>query len=147
MQLEAQQTIIGLDVGGTKTAVVEGTSCGKILQRQEAPTESDRPFQETFPRIAQVIEQLMAAAQSADRRPAALSVSIGGPLRIQEGFLLNPPHLPGWHNLALKKRLEDRFPALPVVVEHDGNAGALAEFHFGVGRGIKDLRHLIPQVA
>ena len=92
MQLEQQQTIIGLDVGGTKTAVVEGTSCGKILQRQEAPTESDRPFQETFPRIAQVIEQLMAAAQSADRRPAALSVSIGGPLRIQEGFLLNPPH-------------------------------------------------------
>src|SRR5947207_4573182 len=143
MDIRPQQTIIGLDVGGTKTAVVEGTSCGKILQRQEVSTESDRPFEQTSPRIAQVIEQIMAAAQSAHRRPAALSVSIGGPLRIEEGFLINPPHLSGWHNLPLKKRLEDRFPALPVLVEHDGNAGALAEFHFGVGCGIKDLQHLI----
>jgi glucokinase len=35
------------------------------------------------------------------------------------------------------------FPQLPVFVEHDGNAGALAEFHFGVGRGRPGLQHLI----
>ena len=106
MQLEPQQTIIGLDVGGTKTAVVEGSSCGKILQRHEMPTESDRPFEQNFPRIAQLVEQIMAAAQSGGRQPAALSVSIGGPLRIADGFLINPPHLLGWHNLPLKQRLD-----------------------------------------
>src|SRR5207248_4861425 len=143
MKLEPQPTIIGLDVGGTKTAIVEGTSCGKILQRQEVSTEPDRPFDETFPQIAAIVDQGQSTAQSGGRRPAALSVSIGGPLRIEEGFLINPPHLLGWHHLPLRHRLEKRFPALPVVVEHDGNAGALAESHFGVGCGIKDLRHLI----
>jgi glucokinase len=73
----------------------------------------------------------------------ALSVSVGGPLRIAEGILIDPPHLPGWHGVRLKDRLAERFPGLPVSVEHDGNAGALAEFHFGVGKARSDLRHLI----
>ena len=43
----------------------------------------------------------------------------------------------------MKDRLHERFPTLPVFIEHDGNAGALAEFHFGVGRIHQDLQHLI----
>lgn len=71
-----------------------------------------------------------------------LSVSVGGPLRIAAGTLLDPPHLPGWHGVRLRDRLAERFPGLPVFVERDGNAGELAEFHFGVGRGRRGLRHL-----
>src|SRR5262245_7303991 len=138
-----QTTIIGLDIGGTKTAVVEGTFQARVLQRAETPTEASRPFDETFPIISSLIERSIAQAIKAEREPAALSVSIGGPLRIAEGVLLNPPHLTGWHGVRLKDRLSDRFPRLPVFIEHDGNAGALAEFHFGVGRGRTDLRHLI----
>lgn len=136
-------TILGLDIGGTKTACVEGTFGGQILQRCEIPTEPQRPFAETFPHIQQASQQIINAAQSQGRTIAAISVSIGGPLRIEEGFLIDPPHLPGWHNLPLKAHLEAAFPGLPVFVEHDGNAGALAEFHFGVGKGRTDLQHLI----
>lgn len=137
------KTIIGLDVGGTKTAVVEGTAEANILQRHEFPTEAHRPFTEVFPRLAKLIDQTIANAVDSGRRPVALSVSIGGPLRIQEGLLLNPTHLPGWHGVHLRKVLSDRYPELPVFIEHDGNAGALAEFHFGVGRGRTNLRDLV----
>lgn len=137
------QTIIGLDIGGTKTAVVEGTAEAKILQRHEFPTEAHRPFAEIFPRLAQLIDQTISAAVGSGRRPVALSVSIGGPLRIKEGLLLNPTHLPGWHGVHLRKTLSEQYPQLPVFIEHDGNAGALAEFHFGVGRGRANLRDLI----
>lgn len=136
-------TILGLDVGGTKTAVVEGTREAVILQRSEIATEAWRPFDEIFPRLSQLMQQTIAVAAQQQRRIAALSVSIGGPLRIAEGLLLDPPHLPGWHGVALKARLVAAFPQLPVFIEHDGNAGALAEFHFGAGRGRADLRHLI----
>ena len=57
--------------------------------------------------------------------------------------LLDPPHLPGWHGVRLKDRLEETVRGLPVFIEHDGNAGALAELHFGVGRDRPDLQHLI----
>jgi glucokinase len=43
----------------------------------------------------------------------------------------------------LKQRLKEQFPGLPVLIEHDGNAGALAEFHFGVGKGRPDVKHLL----
>lgn len=137
------RTILGLDAGGTKTACVEGTADGEILQRVELPTHANEPFAQTFPRIAEALHGVMAEAGHAGRSIAALSVSVGGPLRIKEGFLLNPPHLPGWHNVALRAALEAAFPGLPVRVEHDGNAGALAEFRFGAGRGRTGLRHLI----
>jgi glucokinase len=136
-------TILGLDAGGTKTACVEGTVTGEILQREEMPTHATEPFAETFPRIAEALRGVKDKAERAGRSIAALSVSVGGPLRIDEGFLLNPPHLPGWHQIGLKAALEAAFPGLPVRVEHDGNAGALAEFRFGTGKGRADLRHLI----
>ncbi len=139
----AAHTILGLDIGGTKTACVEGTLDGRILQRLEIPTEPVRPFAETFPRLRQAANHILLTADSEGRRIGAVSVSIGGPLRIQEGFLIDPPHLPGWHNLALKAQLQSAFPGLPVCIEHDGNAGALAEYTFGVGKGRSDLEHLI----
>ncbi len=138
-----QRTVLGFDFGGTKTACVEGTTRGEILQRVEMPTDAEKPFAETFPKLVREARILRAAAVAEGREIAAVSVSVGGPLRIEEGFLINPPHLPGWHEIALKKRLLDEFEGLPVCVEHDGNAGALAEFHFGVGRGRSDLRHLV----
>jgi glucokinase len=137
------RSIIGLDIGGTKIACVEGGWGGQIYQRSEIPTFAARPFDQTFPAVIEGVEQRRREARTAGREVVALSVAVGGPLRIREGFLLNPPHLPGWHNTHLKRRLSERFPGLPVHVEHDGNAGALAEFRFGAGRNRRGLRHLL----
>jgi len=137
------QSLIGLDIGGTKTACVEGTHEAQILRRIEMPTQAARPFDETFPTLIEAVREIRAGAREAGREIIALSVSIGGPLRIDEGVLIDPPHLPGWHGIRLKDRLAKAFPDLPVRIEHDGNAGALAEFHFGAGRLRPGTRHLI----
>jgi glucokinase len=140
---EAAATIIGIDVGGTKTAVVEGTPRGEILSRTALPTEGARPFADTFPALAEHVTAAVHGVQLAGRRPIAISVAVAGPLDAGSGCLLDPPNLPGWHNVALKLALETRFPALPVFVEHDAKAGALAEFRFGVGATRPGLRDMI----
>jgi glucokinase len=101
--LTRQRSIIGLDIGGTKLACVEGSASGLILAREEAPTLASQPFEERFPAVAAMVASRIDLARSAGREVAALSVSVGGL----------------------------------------GNAGALAEFHFGVGRVRPGLRHLI----
>jgi glucokinase len=136
-------TVLGLDVGGTKIACIEGDIHAQILQRMEMPTIAQRPFEQSLPEIVAELQRMSATAGAAGRRIAALSVSIGGPLRIGEGVLIDPPNLPGWHGVRLKERLSDCFPGLPVLIEHDGNAGALAEFHYGAARGRVAVRHLI----
>jgi glucokinase len=93
-----QRTVLGLDIGGTKTACVEGTGAGRILQRVEIPTHATVPFSTTFPQIAAETAKMIDTAKRAGRTIAAISVSVGGPLKIEEGFLIDPPHLPGWHS-------------------------------------------------
>jgi glucokinase len=136
-------SVVGLDVGGTKTACVEGAFDGRIIQRIEWLTRAHEPFARIFPEVVDQLKQLIKTANQQSRTIVAISVSVGGPLKIQEGQLLNPPHLPGWHNVNLKQALALAFPGIPVYVEHDGNAGALAEFHFGVGKARPGLQHLI----
>jgi glucokinase len=136
-------TVLGVDIGGTKTACVEGSVRGEVLQRVEIPSHASAPFAITFPVIVRHVREVIRTAKNSNRTIAAISVSVGGPLKIDEGVLINPPHLPGWHHVELKKCLLQEFPKIPVVIEHDGNAGALAEFHFGVGKGRRDLKHLV----
>jgi glucokinase len=136
-------SVAGLDIGGTKIALVEGALDGRILQRSEMPTRATEPFWATFPQSVDSLKQMINAANLGSRTIIAISVSVGGPLRIEEGILLNPPHLPGWHHVNLKEALQGAFPDLPIFIEHDGNAGALAELHFGIGKSRPGLRHLI----
>ncbi len=127
--------IVGLDVGGTKTAIVLGDAEGRILSRKQFATNPARGFEELFDDIC---DGVRSTIESVDGPVSALSVSIGGPLDVLKGIIKSPPNLPGWDNIPLKKMLAEKF-RLPVYIEHDGNAGALAEFYFGAGRGFRNV--------
>ena len=133
-----RETIIGFDVGGSKIGVIEGDYNGTIYQRRMIPDHVGKPFEQTFDAMCAAAAEVRKAAGAAGRRVAAISVSIGGPLDIERGIILSPPNLPGWDNVPLKDMLSDYF-GLPVYVEHDGNAGALAEFLFGAGAGKQNV--------
>ena len=130
-----ERRILGVDIGGTKTAVLLGTLSGEILRRTELPTAAHRGFSAVYGDIVAAIETTI---RSVPADVVALSVSIGGPLDVLQGMILSPPNLPGWDRIPLKQLLADRFQ-LPVYIEHDGNAGALAEYYFGAGRGARNI--------
>ena len=131
-------SILGLDIGGTKTAVVLGDRTGCVLDRVEFATRPDRGFQATFEELCGQIEAVRQRAVTAGRPATVVSVSVGGPLEIEPGIVRSPPNLPGWDDIPLKTLLEQR-TGLPVHVEHDGNAGALAEWYFGAARGARNV--------
>ncbi len=127
--------ILGLDIGGTKTAVVVGTNRGEVIARVQFATASERGFEKVFGELSATVDRAMSMAPTPVK---AISVSVGGPLNIFKGIIQSPPNLPGWNEIPLKDLLVQRF-SLPVFVEHDGNAGALAEFYFGAGRGFRNI--------
>ncbi|MHB8578280.1 MAG: ROK family protein [Ignavibacteriaceae bacterium] len=127
--------ILGIDIGGTKTGVVCGTSSGEILFRSQFPTISGRKFQEYFSELRSFISTTL---QDSKCDATAISVSVGGPLDVFDGVIKSPPHLPEWSDIPLKQLLHHEFK-LPVYIEHDGNAGALAEYFFGAGRGSRSI--------
>ena len=125
---------MGLDVGGTKTAVVVGTRAGEVLRRWAFASDPERGFEAMWRDISQGAGEALAA----EPRVGAIGVSIGGPMDPDQGVILGPPHLPGWDRVPLRALLEERF-SLPVFVEHDAKTGALAEWMFGAGRGTDNM--------
>lgn len=130
--------ILGLDIGGTKTAVVLGDATGRIHARSVFATLPRRGFEPFFADLCQHIADIRQRAATLGLAATCVSVSVGGPLEIEPGILRAPPNLPTFIDIPLKERLHAA-TRLPVFVEHDGNAGALAEWYFGAAHGCRNV--------
>ncbi len=120
---------IGIDIGGTKCAVVRGDESGKILDKRSFST-TDRDG--TLERIFESAGLLMTG------RTEAIGVSCGGPLDSKTGVILGPPNLPGWDRVPITGLLTERFH-LPARLQNDADACAVAEWRFGAGKGCENL--------
>ena len=133
-----QQTILGIDIGGSKCAVALGRTDGKILARQAIPTEGDRRSpQDVLERLAAIARDLLVSTKGAGK-PTGVGVSCGGPLDTKTGVIHTPPNLPEWKAVPVRAFFEKALN-LPVRVENDANATALAEWKFGAGKGTRNF--------
>lgn len=132
--------LMGIDIGGTKTAVCVGTATGEIkaskrMGSSQATVELYR--KELIELCHSVLEKAGVPAGKVD----AIGISAPGPLDCARGVLIAPPNNPGWHDVPVKAMIERSFSA-PVHVNNDANACALAEMLFGEYRGCKNLIYL-----
>lgn len=130
--------LAGIDIGGTKTAVVLSTAPPQTEIRLVFPTDPDNGPE---PALKRIIENLSHALRSRGLSPcdlAAIGVSCGGPLDVERGLIQSPPNLKTWNDVPICQILENQFQTR-CYLENDANAGALAEARFGAGRGAKDL--------
>ncbi len=122
---------IGIDIGGTKCAVVKGRKRenGEIEIIEKIRFET-LAFGETFEKIMTSVEALMPCEK--------IGISCGGPLDERKGIILSPPNLPGWDEVHITEELEKRF-GVPARLCNDANACALAEWKFGAGKGCENM--------
>ncbi|MGC8818779.1 MAG: ROK family protein [Athalassotoga sp.] len=121
--------LVGLDIGGTKTAIVVGNEKFEIIKRYEFPTKPKLGFSDFFARLLNYLSEIDSIG--------AIGVSVGGPLDAEKGIIYNPPHL-GWGTVYLLDEMKKHFEC-PVKIEHDAKAGAIAEFELGAGRGFRNI--------
>ncbi len=133
--------LLGIDVGGTKVAFGLGDETGRLRARQRRPTEPTRDPQRDLARIVADARRLLEEAGVAPRELTAVGVSLPGPLDLERGEILNPPNLPGWKRVAVRDPLAEAL-GVPVHLENDANAAALAEWRFGAGRGLQHVVYL-----
>lgn len=130
-----------MDIGGTKIAVGVGDRAGAIRARRRRPTEPTGKPADDLARIADDVRAALAEAGLAVTDVAAVGVTAPGPLDPERGVVLLPPNLPGWRDVPISAVLHDAL-GVPVFLENDANAAALAEWHFGAGRGFRHLVYL-----
>lgn len=119
--------LIGIDLGGTTVrAVVTGP--GGVLHRATV-----RHTARGYPAALALAEQVVAQCRQAlgPRPVRAVGVAVAGWLSADREYLLAAANL-GVAGVPLRRDLERRL-GLPVTVENDGNAAALAEARAGAG--------------
>ncbi len=122
---------VGVDMGGTNLRIGGYTADWRRLSSVAVPTRvSDGPdavLSDMADAICRVIEECGGRGEL-----AGIGVGSPGPIELPEGRLLELPNFPGFFSTELKTELERRL-GLPVIIENDANAAALAEAHAGAG--------------
>jgi glucokinase len=137
--LNENKAWIGVDIGGTKTAVVISSEPPAMLARIEFPTLPNQGPERAIGIIKQSIHQVIASSGLGKSSIAGIGVSCGGPLDQVAGVIKAPPNLATWVDVPITAILQREF-GIECRMENDANAGAVAEHRFGAGHG---TRHMI----
>ncbi len=133
--------VVGIDIGGTKLATVVADVSGRIISKVREPTHANKGPEYVLQLLVDMVYQTIKQAELELKDISAIGVSCGGPLDTKTGIVYSPPNLPGWVAFPLKEKLEFEF-RIPVKIENDANACALAEYRFGGGRGYKSVLYM-----
>ena len=133
--------ILGIDIGGTKTAICVGNESGKILSSTRIPTLTGDSMDDYFRQVRSKCDEAVAQAGLTLAGIDVVGISAPGPLSVPKGTLLAPPNNPGWKNVPIVKIIGDMLKR-PVILNNDANAAVLAEYFFGEFKGTKDLVYL-----
>jgi predicted NBD/HSP70 family sugar kinase len=122
------ECVLAIDFGGTKVALASATvatvGLGEVLR---LPTQASAGADQVVRRSFEAARTLLAA-------PDAVGVSTFGVVRGDRVQLA--PNVPGWDGLELPRLLREEFGAIPVAIDNDVKAAALAELRWGALKGV-----------
>ena len=136
--MPGKKIYIGVDVGGTKTAVLLSARPPDSLGRIEFATLPEQGPERALHLIVQSTRSLLAEHGFGEESIAAIGVSCGSPLDRVQGIIHAPPNLSTWVDVPIRQLLEETFHTT-CRVENDANAGAVAEHRFGAGQGAEHM--------
>jgi len=130
--------ILGIDVGGTKIAL--GILLGEsLVARREFPFDPSADADTIFEKLTDTIALTLGDASLRAADISAVGLGVPGTIRPDRRSLQFAANAPLLNGFPLCDKLSALFPGVPVVMENDANAAALAEHILGAGKGLGDM--------
>ncbi len=124
--------VLGVDIGGTKVAVGIVDRDGRILTQGRKPMIANGTPEAALEAVMGAIDSMLSALGGVH----SIGICAPGPLDPKTGVIFNPPNLPCWRNFPLAEKITAKY-RVPVKVDNDANAAALAETRWGAARGFR----------
>jgi glucokinase len=132
-------TVLAVDVGGTKIAAGVVDESGRVLHGTSRPTPAGTA-ETTFEGVRLAVEDALAAAGGPVE---AAGIASPGPVNARTGRV-SPINIPGWRAFPLRERVRGLLPPdLPVALAGDGLCMALGEHWAGAGRGSDSMLGMV----
>ncbi|MBM7817969.1 glucokinase [Cellulosimicrobium cellulans] len=147
-----RDVVVGVDLGGTKTAAASVAPDGALGPVRSVPTPAAAGPEAVLDAVAGLVREVVAAAGSPDGGPArlrALGVGTAGVVDVGRGVIVSATDtLPGWPGTDVAGGLRRRLASggatplgaerpLPVFVENDVDAHAAGEVWLGAAAGAR----------
>jgi len=124
-------TAIGaVDIGGTKLAVGIVDENGRVLSRMESPSRKAEGYHDGLELITKMLGQM---SRDAGLILEGIGIGSTGPVDSMTGCFGDLDFLPRWKGANICGDLQRHFH-VPVALENDADAAALAEAGWGAGR-------------
>ena len=122
--------LLGIDLGGTKTAVVLLDSDGNAVRSARKRTEAQGGAEAV---VSKTLDWLDRQGFVGLEAASAVGVGVAGQVDPDSGTVLHAPNL-GWNDFPLGQRLRDAL-SLPTFVLNDVQAATVGEWRYGAARG------------
>jgi glucokinase len=123
---------LGIDLGGTNLKVGVLNSDGELVYKDSLPTLATNGVDYVIGNITKLIESTIEKFKTQ-------TIGIGVPGVITNGGVVTiAPNLDGWVDIPIKNILQKEF-LMPVSVDNDANAAAIAELELGAGKDIDNF--------
>jgi len=127
--------VIGVDLGGTKTAAGVVDAAGQLLFREQIPTLNRAGGAAILDATAALVERLRDRALADGVRASAVGMGSAGVIDADRGTVISATDaILDWAGTEIRDGLEQR-TGLPVRVVNDVHAHALGEAWLGAGAG------------
>jgi glucokinase len=127
---DAKKLVMGVDIGGTKVAVGLVDAGGKIVAQGREPMVANGTAEAGLQAVTKAIDSLWS------NEIRGIGICAPGPLDPTTGVILNPPNVPCWRDFPLGETMTSKY-SVPVKIDNDANAAALAETRWGAARGYR----------
>lgn len=129
---------ICLDVGGTKVLGAIFNEKDEIIYRLKKRSKSSGEGSADVEKvIISVVEEMIAESGIDRSKLNAIASCAPGVIDQDRGVVLFTPNLP-WRDYDMASSMRKKF-GVPFYVGNDVNLGVLGEYHFGAGRGYKNI--------
>jgi glucokinase len=130
--------VIGVDVGGTTVAAGLVAADGRVLEHHQAPTHGRGPGT-ALETVGGLLERLCEQARARGVAVSGIGVGVPGIVDAERGTVgVDVHYAPELAGTPLGRLLGGRL-GVPVFVDNDVNALALAEWTWGAGRGARSV--------
>ncbi len=129
---------ICLDVGGTKVLGAIFNEKDEIVYRLKKRSKSGGDASADVEKvIIDVVEEMIRESGISRKDLNAIASCAPGVIDQTKGIVLFTPNLP-WRNYDIAGAMRKKF-GVPFCVGNDVNMGVLGEYHYGAGRGYKNI--------
>ncbi|WP_281888820.1 ROK family protein [Paenibacillus sp. YYML68] len=134
------QVAVGIDIGGTKTAIGLVDADGLVLSKAVLPTDQALSPAHMVEQMAATVRRLLHEANIQEAQLQGIGIGAPGPLNTKLGQIAEPPNMRGWWGFPVVDAFKSHFSRVPIAFENDATAAALAEKWVGAA---KDADHFV----